>query len=235
MASPKDVEMVKISIALPNNTEISLEAADPDQLRPVVEMVRQHLLVELANLTTPPNGGAEIEAADEKGTVERATNANPPPKLQPKSRVNKPPAPSKTPDGPPLGKSEDLSAEPAVEPSSDPTSPDDTAVPPGLSDPRLARDFTVFCRAADPMGDMRKVVAAAEGARRHLKIENVDAWELGHLFDLAGWNRPHNFTQTLRNAARTSYRWLERVPGRSGRYTTTEKGRSVALGGTSPE
>ena len=82
------------------------------------------------------------------------------------------------------------------------------------------------------MGDMRKVVAAAEGARRHLNMDNVDAWELGHLFDLAGWTRPHNFTQTLRNAARSKFKWLERVPGRSGRYTTTNEGRIVVLGGT---
>lgn len=222
--------MVKISIVLPNQTEISLEAADPDQLRPMVEMVRQQLLVDLANLTTPPNRGA-VTATDnrngEKGTGEQPPEAPSPPKPQPPSQADNPPTPSETPGGP----AEEPVPEPEAQPGSDSKSPNGAAVPPGLSDPRLVRDFTVFCRAADPIGDMRKVVAAAEGARRYLNMDNVDAWELGHLFDLAGWKRPPNFIQTLRNAARTSFRWLERVPGRSGRYTTTEKGRSVALGG----
>ena len=82
------------------------------------------------------------------------------------------------------------------------------------------------------MGDMRKVVAAAEGAARMFSMENVDAWELGHLFDKAGWSQPHSFTQALRNAARSKFRWLERVPGRSGRYSVTGRGRAVVLKGT---
>ena len=59
---------------------------------------------------------------------------------------------------------------------------------------------------------------------------SVDAGELGRLFDLAGWQRPHSFVQTLRNAARSKFRWLERMPGRSGYYTVTEVGRETALG-----
>ena len=74
---------------------------------------------------------------------------------------------------------------------------------------------------------MRKVVVAAEGARRFLDMPSVDATNLAGLFDLAGWRTPHNFTQTLRNAARDKYRWLERVPGRSGRYSSTQLGRTV--------
>jgi hypothetical protein len=59
----------------------------------------------------------------------------------------------------------------------------------------------------------------------------VDAEDLERLFDLAGWPRPHSFVQTLRNAARSKFRWLERVPGRSGHYTVTHLGRATALGG----
>ena len=81
-------------------------------------------------------------------------------------------------------------------------------------------------------GDMRKVVAAAEGAARMFSMDNVDAWELGHLFDMTGWPQPHSFTQALRNAARSKFRWLERVPGRSGRYSVTDAGRAVVLKGT---
>jgi hypothetical protein len=91
--------------------------------------------------------------------------------------------------------------------------------------------FAEFCRATNPLGDMRRVVVAAEGARRFLGAESVDAEGLGRLFVLAGWPRPHSFVQTLRNAARSKFRWLERVPGRSGHYTVTDLGRSTALGG----
>ena len=218
--------MVKISIALPNQTEIRLEAEDPDQLRPVVEMVRRQLLIELASLTTPANGGAVVVAENDKSTWEEITDPPSPPKRNVPVRADVQPPHSKA--------SEEPIGEPAGESILDPSSANSIAVPPGLSDPRRARDFTIFCRGADPMGDMRKVIAAAEGARRHLNMDNVDTWELGHLFDLAGWTRPRNFTQTLRNAARTSFRWLERVPGRAGRYTTTEKGRSEVLGDTPP-
>ena len=86
-----------------------------------------------------------------------------------------------------------------------------------------------FCRAANPLGDMRRVVVAAEGASRYLAIDGVDAEVLGRLFDLAGWPRAHNFVQTLRNAARSKFGWLERVPGKAGHYTVTDLGRSTAL------
>ena len=90
--------------------------------------------------------------------------------------------------------------------------------------------FVDFCRAANPLGDMRRVVVAAEGASRYLAMEGVDAESLGRLFDIVGWPRAHNFVQTLRNAARSKFGWLERVPGRAGHYTVTSVGRSTALG-----
>ncbi len=79
------------------------------------------------------------------------------------------------------------------------------------------------------MGDMRRVVVAAEGASRFLDTTTVDADELGRLFDLVAWSRPHSFIQTLRNAARSKFRWLERIPGRSGQYAVTDLGRTTAL------
>ena len=79
------------------------------------------------------------------------------------------------------------------------------------------------------MGDMRKVVVAAEAAQRFLGMDSVDVTDLAGLFDLAGWRQAHNFIQTLRNAARDNYRWLERLPGRTGRYSVSHLGRSIIL------
>ncbi len=94
--------------------------------------------------------------------------------------------------------------------------------------PEQARiDFAAFCQATNPMGDMRRVVVATEGAARYFGTDGVTSGDLERLFDLAGWRRPGNFTQTLRNAARAKFGWLERIPGRSGRYAATELGRSV--------
>jgi hypothetical protein len=61
-------------------------------------------------------------------------------------------------------------------------------------------------------------------------MASVDASELATLFGIAGWPVPHSFTQTLRNAARGKFQWMERVPGRAGRYLVTGVGRSVTLG-----
>ncbi len=104
-----------------------------------------------------------------------------------------------------------------------------TAPRPGMFAPS-EQAFIDFCREANPLGDMRRVVVAAEGASRYLGMSGVDAQGLGHLFNLAGWPQAHNFTQTLRNSARSKFRWLERVPGRAGYYAVTDLGRKTALG-----
>ncbi len=90
--------------------------------------------------------------------------------------------------------------------------------------------FGRFCLSIAPMGDMRRTVVAAEGARRYLGTVSVSGKELGQLFDLAGWTRPADFLQTLRNAARSKFGWLERVPGKSGYYIVTSKGRAQVIG-----
>ena len=77
---------------------------------------------------------------------------------------------------------------------------------------------------------MRKVVVAAEGAQRFLGMDSVDVTDLAELFELARWRQAHDFIQTLRNAARDNYRWVERLPGRTGRYSVSDLGRSVVLG-----
>ena len=78
---------------------------------------------------------------------------------------------------------------------------------------------------------MRRVVVATEAADRFFGLEGVTADEAGELFDLIGWRRANNFTQTIRNAARSKFGWLERIPGRSGRYAATDVGRSTTLSG----
>ena len=93
------------------------------------------------------------------------------------------------------------------------------------------QDFVAFCEAINPTGDMRRVVVATEAADRFFGLEGITADEAGELFDLIGWRRANNFTQTIRNAARSKFGWLERIPGRSGRYAATEVGRSTTLSG----
>ncbi len=102
-------------------------------------------------------------------------------------------------------------------------------MPAGFLSEEGQRDFVAFCQETNPMGDMRRVVVAAEGASRHFGADGVNADDLGWLFDIAGWRRPSNFTQTLRNAARSKFGWLERIPGRSGRYAATPLGLSKTL------
>ena len=97
--------------------------------------------------------------------------------------------------------------------------------------PQAQQDFISFCEAINPTGDMRRVVVATEAADRFFGLEGVTADEAGELFDLIGWRRANNFTQTIRNAARSKFGWLERIPGRSGRYAATDVGRSTTLSG----
>ncbi len=92
-------------------------------------------------------------------------------------------------------------------------------------------DFTAFCQSINPTGDMRRAVVAAEASNRFFGLDGVSADELGELFDLVGWRRANSFTQTVRNAARAKFGWLERIPGRSGRYAATDFGRAITLSG----
>jgi hypothetical protein len=191
--------MVKVSITLPNNAQITFESEEPEVIQQVVGMVLRDLPRDLmrsapevnnleVNEANGVNGSAEHPPASEKGNgvVNGSADARKAPSAQ---------------KDPPV--KESLNA--------------------------AERAFVEFCQSASPLGDMRRVVVAAEGARRFLDIDSVEAEELGRLFDLAGWQHPHSFVQTLRNAARSKFRWLERVPGRSGYYTVTDIGRATAL------
>ena len=124
------------------------------------------------------------------------------------------PAPEPAPAVPPTPAP---AAAPAPAPVFTPSTPDE-------------HEYIAFCQRVNPLGDMRRVVVAAEAADRHLNVRSVDPDELERLFTLAGWPIPHSFVQTLRNAARTKFRWLERIPGQAGHYRVTDTGRSIVLG-----
>ncbi len=198
--------MAKVSISLPDNTQIVVEAEEAELLRDVVGMALRESPRVQSSINS--NGTAE------KGRLP-AAEASPPP-------------------NPNAGRPRSTSTprRPAARRSSPTTTEEDAGARLQLDEqPQQSRDdFAAYCHYLNPMGDMRRVVVAAEGAGRFLAADGVDAEDLGSLFDLAGWRRPGNFTQTLRNAARSKFGWLERVPGRSGRYAVTELGRSVTAG-----
>jgi hypothetical protein len=115
-------------------------------------------------------------------------------------------------------------------------SPDNTSLqistlPPNsyTTDHASTQAYVEFCKFQSPLGDMRKVVVAAEGASRFLGMTSISENELGQLFKIAGWKEPTNYLQCLRNAARSKFRWLERIPGKSGYYYVTKLGTDRVL------
>ena len=255
--------MPKISITLPNVTEISMEADNPSELHQIVAMVKSDLLHELVrlpqpgaqgqdvpdakneevpsppdkNISVPSNGSSQTldtkplsSGKDQNGVAAPETASKGSPEEPQRSPLPSERSTTRR-DTPPADPSPGAAANPKPRPPVSGTS-SNSSIPAELSDPRLGHDFAVFCRTVNPIGDMRKVVVAAEGAARHFSMKNVDAWELGHLFEIAGWAQPHSFPQALRNAARSKFRWLERVPGRAGRYSVTDEGRELVLKGT---
>ena len=258
--------MSKISITLPNETAISLEADTASELQEMVALFKSSLLTDLVQLpseaywgedvTTKPNKSISVpykafshpsvmqpigDRNGQNGAITRddsvmenpldtpGEEANPSSQAPTESHHTTLPdtsileSPLQSPDPTPLRLGNNTTSD---------VHQNQAVILSKLSDPRMGHDFSVFCRTVDPIGDMRKVVVAAEGATRMFSMENVDVWELGHLFNIAGWPQPHSLTQTLRNAARSKFRWLERVPGRGGRYSVTDDGRSLVLKGT---
>ena len=223
--------MVKVSITLPNNAQITFESEEPGVVEQIITMVLRDLprdLMGSIHLEDGDSGSPRdwekstgVVAASSPGTTSAEQSAVPGTRDDPAG-----------PDSPPAQTT--LSPTPTDASSALPTRPQQPTASPrrgpeqdGASEAEEA--FMEFCRAASPLGDMRMVVVATEGARRFLSMHSVDAQDLERLFDLAGWRSPHSFIQTLRNAARSKFRWLERLPGRSGRYTVTDLGRATTL------
>jgi len=199
--------MVKVSISLPNNAQITFESEEAEVLREIVGMALRDLPRELMQSPSPEKVGDATEKSTSVATTasSAAVTAEAAPPAVP---VSAPAATAKA-----SGSGSDVAA----------------AILPEFSSETGRAAFTAFCRETSPLGDMRRVVVAAEGASRHFGVDGVNAEELGWLFDMAGWRKPGNFTQTLRNAARSKFGWLERIPGRSGRYATTPLGLSKTL------
>ena len=217
--------MVKVSITLPNNAQITFESEEPEVIHEIVTMVLRDLPRELMQSAALANGNSGYQGESAIGKVPTAVANTTAIELTPERQ-------SSTEEqivGMARG-SNPFSTK--VKIAKESTSTLRVAKEPVLVEAtrEAQASYTEFCRSIDPAGDMRKVVVAAEGARRFLDAESVDAEGLSNLFELAGWSRPHSFVQSLRNAARSKFRWLERVPGRAGYYTVTEVGRATAFG-----
>ncbi len=216
--------MVKVSISFPNNTQISVESEDPEVLPAMLAKVLRELPGDLvfsafsrgdqvhqpsavgvgvvSELDAPALSGADMEEASPLGEAMET---------QPDTSQN----------GSPAG----------LERYRESFTPDRVKAQQAAHSAAAELAFVQFCQSVNPMGDMRKVVVAIEGADRFLQMTSVDEQELQTLFDRVGWRQPNSFPQTLRNAARSTFRWLERVPGRAGHYTVTDLGRTTILEG----
>ena len=206
--------MVKVSISLPNNTQITFESEESEVLREVVSLALRDLPRDLMQAPASVSPGAPTE----KSTSIAASKLSTATSIPPVPRAEPIPAPETT-----IARE---TTQPSIGASNRKGT---TTVPPEFLSERGATNFTAFCRDAKPLGDMRRVVVAAEGASRHFGVEGITADDLAWLFDLAEWRRPGNFTQTLRTAARSKFAWLDRIPGRPGRYAPTALGRSKTL------
>ena len=224
--------MVKVSISLPSNAQIPVESQDQSEVLEIVGMLRG-LSRDLMQSYAEANGAAAQTLDTEKGSsVDLSSTSDGGSDTAAPSQKT---APNQLDDDDAVGQSaETPSAEEIIQPPSD--RPQESFTAGRVKAQQAARSaaaelaFVQFCQSVNPLGDMRKVVAAAEGAAQFLEMDSVDADELTALFERVGWLLPHSFTQTLRNAARSKFRWLERVPGRSGHYMVTILGRTTILG-----
>ena len=219
--------MLKLSITLPNGVLVTLES---DGTEPVHEVLAQ-VLSSMQMDDRHAGDGQFGSAVDIERVTEKSSGV---PDYVP-ARGTEVTRDSANGMGRPSGRG--ANSTPGYVPSGNGTngtnhaeSGDDTLDLDGYS-LQAKQDFVSFCEAINPTGDMRRVVVATDAADRFFGLEGVTADEAGELFDLIGWRRANNFTQTIRNAARSKFGWLERIPGRSGRYAATEVGRSTTLSG----
>lgn len=178
--------VLKVSVSLPGNAVITVEASEPQLFHEVVNVALRELPMGIIQLQA--GTGPELVEAPSKSVISNVSLLE---KQGPQGEITSAP------------------------PSPDPVSPAGEG----------EESFAGFCSGLSPLGDMRRVVVAAEGARMFLGMQSVSEVELGQLFDLAGWRRAPSFLQALRNAARSKFRWLERVPGNPGYYFVTDAGR----------
>lgn len=235
--------MIKLSIILPSGAQVALESDDKDFVREVLYSAIPHLNGTVATPAVAPNVASPESSAHSNGheltrsTASRPGNGHHPPTAETSSEPDDlPRQPVPSVGASPLATHQAVESEPAV---STPVEPDTAAVvqttynaPAPVVSPSTPdeHEFIAFCQRVNPLGDMRRVVVAAEAADRHLAVKSVDPDELSRLFTLAGWPIPHSFVQTLRNAARSKFRWMERIAGQLGHYRVTSAGRKIVLG-----
>ena len=219
--------MARISITLPNNTLITLEWDEQESVHDVLAQVLHGL--QLGSHPVPQSDAIPGHESDESAEKSSAT-----PETREFYTAESPweqtngVAPGHSSNG--IGHtSNGVAGYGEALPMASYADLGDDSLDLGRYTQEALEDFTAFCRSINPTGDMRRVVVAAEAANRFFGLEGVTADELGELFDLAGWRRANSFTQTIRNAARAKFRWLERIPGRSGRYSATDFGRATTL------
>ena len=225
--------MNKLSITLPTGSQVCIESDDAGLVREVLYSFMPQLtgangasadlpIMKSADLPAHSNGhsaanGSTQHVAEPQHAAVVTAESNGAPPVIPAATVVQiapaPPAATPSPNG---------ETAPAPTPAAETMSPSDMSP--------SEHEYIAFCQRVNPLGDMRRVVVAAEAGHRYLNVASVDPDSLAHLFTLAGWPIPHSFVQTLRNAARTKFRWLERIPGLSGHYKVTNTGRSIVLG-----
>ena len=230
--------MIKLNITLPSGAQVSIEADDKELVREVLYSAMPHLNGVAHESNGETNGSALEPPVHHNGSqtngqgsvpaqpMHVSNGAEPARDVTPATtNGNHAPGPTATIAAPVNRQPAPVEAAPAVPvaaaPAYAPSTPDE-------------HEYIAFCQRVNPLGDMRRVVVAAEAAHRHLAVQSVDPEELERLFTLAGWSIPHSFVQTLRNAARTKFRWLERIPGKPGHYRVTDTGRKIVLGENSP-
>ena len=246
------LNMLKISITLPNNAQINLESEDAAVIDKILGMVLLDITRNIMISPAESNGKAESAHLP----AERAALVSQPDQTLPESKLRTAPIAAAVFETAPETATAATAAQLAAffepygdedkdRPVSEDNYPEDADGTEGqdalglvggieplvipIINPASEQAFIEFCRAHSPLGDMRRVVVAAEGASRFLGMNGVDAVALGRLFDLAGWPQAPNFVHTLRNSARSKFRWLERLPGRAGYYSVTDLGRATAL------
>ena len=210
-----NVNMVKISISLPNNAQITFESEESEVLREIVAFALRDLPRDL--MQTSRLGIESVSTEEGKSDASSALSNTPSSELSPQQT-----RPKTEPESEPA-----VAAAPLESINSQTVSK--SSIPTEFLSENGRMAFEAFCKDVNPLGDMRRVVVATEGAMRHFGVNGVNADDLVWLFETAGWRMPGNFTQTLRNAARSKFGWLERIPGRSGHYATTPLGVSKTI------
>ena len=160
--------MVKVSITLPNSAQITLEAAEDEIIHGVVGIVLRDLPRDLMHHVQSLDGVALPSPESEKGISVTGSVVTESPDA----------AHHKTGDARGTSKNSDSASQSSTGAAgrqraarqSPPTqdSGDLAVTTRGPSSPEQESNFAGFCRSANPLGDMRRVVVAAEGASRIL-------------------------------------------------------------------